>query len=116
MPVSECYTCGGHLYWKWEEACEKFGFGDGDGQVETWNVESVLVDAGYEVTVDGWGLHNTVITSIKKEGVDLHGRLTHFLRFIAFNLNPLLGEKRLSYRHVGWSNVVHNSMQNLGQF
>lgn len=70
MPVTECDTCDGELHWLWEEAFDKFGFNDGDGQVETWQVESVLARAGYEVKVEGWGLHNTVITSIKKDGIE----------------------------------------------
>ncbi|MEZ5551533.1 MAG: hypothetical protein R3E82_11630 [Pseudomonadales bacterium] len=68
MPICECDNCGGELHWRWEEAFEKFGFMDGDGQVETWQVESVLIDAGCEVVVEGWGLHNTVIISIKQAG------------------------------------------------
>jgi hypothetical protein len=70
MPQSECDHCGGTLSWSWTEAFEKFGFGDGDGQVETWQVETILAGAGYEVTVEGWGMHNTVITSIKKNGTE----------------------------------------------
>ena len=42
MPVSECDYCGGTLTWDWTEAFEKFGFQDGDGQVETWQVENAL--------------------------------------------------------------------------
>ena len=70
MPITECDTCGGPFRWSWTEAFEKFGFMDGDGQVETWNVETILAEAGYEVVVQGWGMHNTVITSIKKNGVE----------------------------------------------
>lgn len=68
MVITTCDNCGGTLHWDWSEAFAKFGFGDGDGQVETWQVESVLVEAGYEVKVEDWGSHNTVITSIKKDG------------------------------------------------
>ncbi len=71
MACTECNTCGGTLHWDWTEAFAKFGFGDGDGQVETYEVEDVLIDAGYKVEVDSWGLHNTVITSIKKNGQEL---------------------------------------------
>lgn len=72
MPTVECDCCGSLNYrWIWEEAFDKFGFNDGDGQVEAWQVESVLAEAGYEVTVDGWGMHNTVITSLKHDGVEL---------------------------------------------
>ena len=71
MPISTCDHCGGDYRWSWTEAFEKFGFGDGDGQVETWQVEAVLVEAGFDVTVEGWGLHNTLITSIKQDKIEL---------------------------------------------
>ena len=71
MVQTTCDNCGGTLHWDWTEAFAKFGFGDGDGQVETWQVEAVMAEAGYAVTVEDWGAHNTVITSIKKEGVEL---------------------------------------------
>jgi len=71
MPVSECDNCGGSYAWSWTEAFEKFGFMDGDGQVETWQVEAVLTDAGYAVTVEEWGMHNTVIVSIRKDEAEL---------------------------------------------
>lgn len=70
MPVTTCDTCGGDYRWNWEEAFDKFGFKDGDGQVETWQVEAVLTEAGYECIVEGWGLHNTVISSIRKDGTE----------------------------------------------
>ena len=73
MPQSNCETCGGvgQLMWRWEEAFDKFGFNDGDGQVETWQVRNVLEDAGYDVTEIAWGLHNVIIHSIKKGGIEL---------------------------------------------
>lgn len=72
MPKVQCDYCGSHDYfWSWEEAFDKFGFNDGDGQVETWQVEAVLAEAGYTVTVEGWGMHNTVIVSIQKDGREL---------------------------------------------
>ncbi|MCG7870513.1 MAG: hypothetical protein JAZ11_00235 [Candidatus Thiodiazotropha lotti] len=64
-------SCGGLLHWDWTEAFAKFGFNDGDGQIETWQVENILLAAGYEVTVDNRGPHNTLITSVKKDGVEL---------------------------------------------
>ncbi len=70
MPFSDCDYCGGTFAWSWTEAFEKFGFMDGDGNVETWTVEMVLSEAGYEVKVEEWGMHNTVITSIMKNGVE----------------------------------------------
>lgn len=70
MATSECDYCGNEFYWNWEEAFDKFGFNDGDGQIETWQVEDVLIDAGYTVKKLKWGLHNLLITSIKKNGVE----------------------------------------------
>mgnify|MGYP000102369262 FL=1 len=71
MVEAICERCGGPLYWDWTEAFAKFGFGDGDGQGETWQVEDALTEAGYAVTVEQWGLHNTVITSIKGDEAEL---------------------------------------------
>lgn len=71
MAVSDYDNCEATYHWKWEKAFEKFGFGDGDGQVETYQVEAVLTEAGYEVEVNQWRLHNTVISSIKKDGNEL---------------------------------------------
>ncbi len=67
MPVSTCNSCGGHYRWQWEEAFDKFGFGDGEAQVETDTVVAVLENAGYVVEANPWGLHNVIITSIKDE-------------------------------------------------
>jgi len=71
MPIDVCENCGGQYSWKWEEAFEKFGFNDSDGQVETNQVATVLIEAGYNVEVSGWGVHNTVIISIKKNNKEL---------------------------------------------
>lgn len=71
MPISECDNCGNTYQWLWEEAFDKFGFNDGDGQVETYEVEDVLREAGYAVEMQQWGLHNLVISSIKKDGDEL---------------------------------------------
>lgn len=60
--------CKADVQWEWEEAFDKFGFMDGDGLVETQTVADVLTDAGYEVVVEEWGMHNTIITEIKKQG------------------------------------------------
>lgn len=70
MPNSTCDTCGGHYQWQWEDAFDKFGFGDGDGQRETCTVVTVLEKAGYVVETSEFGLHNEVIDSIKKDGVE----------------------------------------------
>lgn len=71
MVSTTCLSCGGTLHWDWTESFAKFGFNDGDGQIETWQVEDVLIASGYEVMVDQWGCHNTLITSIKKDGEEL---------------------------------------------
>lgn len=71
MVMTTCDCCGGDYHWSWPEAFDKFGFNDGCGQIETWEVEAVLTEAGYDVSVVGWGMHNTVIHSIKRDGVEL---------------------------------------------
>lgn len=65
MPIVTCSTCGSDYHWQWEEAFDKFGFNDGDGQVETDTVIAVLADAGYVAEAHPWGWHNIVIHSIK---------------------------------------------------
>jgi hypothetical protein len=52
------------------EAFDKFGFGDGDGLVMTSSVADILIEAGYAVETEHWGLHNVIITSIKRDGVE----------------------------------------------
>ena len=71
MPITTCLTCCGEYHWKWEEAFDKFGFGDGDGQVETYDVAAALERAGYIVEIETWGLHNTLIVSIVKDGEEM---------------------------------------------
>lgn len=71
MPSTTCKTCHHTtLTWSWTEAFDKFGFDDGDGQVVTETVADVLRAAGYVVSVEPWGWHNVVITSIMKDGVE----------------------------------------------
>ena len=67
MSITTCPTCDGDLHWDWAEAFDKFGFGDGDGLVMTESVAEVLQDAGYTVELVEWGLHNTIINSIKRD-------------------------------------------------
>lgn len=67
MSTSTCPTCGNDVYWTWEEAFDKFGFGDGDGMVMTDHVADALRQAGYTVSVAPWGIHNVTIASIKTE-------------------------------------------------
>ncbi|MEO0620497.1 MAG: hypothetical protein AAFZ01_14615 [Pseudomonadota bacterium] len=64
MPITTCDHCGGDYRWSWSEAFDKFGFGDGDGQVMTDDVCDVLIRAGFETRQLIWGCHNVVITSI----------------------------------------------------
>lgn len=70
MPRTQCITCHNDYDWSWTEAFDKFGFGDGDGQVMTATVADVLEHAGYDVDYEPWGLHNEVITSIKLHDVE----------------------------------------------
>ena len=66
MHLTFCPTCSETHTWTWEEAFDKFGFGDGDGLVMTHLVVQALRDAGYRVTSERWGCHNVVINSIRK--------------------------------------------------
>lgn len=68
MPKSNCPICGAVHQWRWEEAFDKFGFGDGNGDVQTATVVSVLRQAGYLAVSNRWGLHNDVIDTISKSG------------------------------------------------
>lgn len=65
MSFSTCPTCFNTLEWSWEEAFDKFGFGDGDGLVMTEHVAAALRTHGYTVLVEAWGIHNVTIASIK---------------------------------------------------
>ena len=72
MSFSTCPTCFNTVDWSWEEAFDKFGFGDGDGLVMTEHVAAALRKNGYVVTTHTWGSHNTIITSIVgKRGKEL---------------------------------------------
>jgi len=57
--------------WTWQEAFSKFGFGDGDAWIGTYLVANFLSDEGYEVDYDRWGIHNTVISKLSKNGISL---------------------------------------------
>ncbi len=71
MPLTNCAICGSQIPWSWEDAFNKFGFGDGDGQVMTDEVVAALQQSGFDVISHRWGLHNDVIVSIRKHGTDL---------------------------------------------
>lgn len=66
---SNCPTCGHTHYWSWEEAFDKFGFGDGDDLIMTEVVAEVLRRHGYTVEAKIAGLHNAIITDITRDGV-----------------------------------------------
>ena len=53
------------VHWQWEEAFDKFGFGDGDGLNFTGEVVAFLKELGYECDCGG-GMHNWMIQSITK--------------------------------------------------
>lgn len=78
MPTTQCELCGNEHSWKWEEAFEKFGFGDGAAAFLTDEVCTALNNAGYWTQTEAWGIHNTVITSIKnpegREFIECEGR------------------------------------------
>lgn len=72
MSFSTCPKCFSTIDWSWEEAFDKFGFGDGDSLVMTDHVADALREHGYVVTTHEWGSHNTIITSIVgKRGKEL---------------------------------------------
>lgn len=71
MSYTICPSCGMKHEWSWEEAFDKFGFGDGDGLVMTEVVADALRAAAYEVKVQPWGIHNVVITAISRNGTAL---------------------------------------------
>lgn len=66
-----CPTCGNPYRWAWEEAFDKFGFGDGDGIVMTPLVVEALQEHGYTVEFNTWGMHNTLIFAIARDGKSL---------------------------------------------
>ena len=60
------------IYWEWEEAFSKFGFGDGDGPNFTHLVVDFIDSLGYEAFGKDWGLHNYMIVKIlDKDGNDI---------------------------------------------
>lgn len=71
MPVTKCAHCNSDFQWDWEDAFLKFGFGDGADGYLTGVVANALRSGGYVVKVEAWGIHNEVIDSIAKAGVEL---------------------------------------------
>ena len=78
MSTTRCSACGHEHDWNWTEAFDKFGFDDGDGLVMTETVVSVLSAAGYTVSFYKWGLHNSIICSIARDGTELIPEGTKF--------------------------------------
>ena len=64
MPTEE-------IEWVWEEAFDKFGFGDGDGWNGTDRVAAFIEEQGYETDCDVWGIHNYMIMDIKRAGASI---------------------------------------------
>lgn len=52
------------IEWEWEEAFDKFGFGDGDGWNGTDIVGDFIESLGYGVVCDQWGIHNYMIMDL----------------------------------------------------
>jgi hypothetical protein len=72
MSITACPTCNHQHHWTWEDAFDKFGFGDGDGLVMTDHVADALRQRGYTVVVEPWGVHNVIITKLcSKAGASL---------------------------------------------
>jgi|688.fasta_scaffold119457_2 hypothetical protein len=55
--------------WTWEEAFDKFGFGDGDGLNMTDDVASAIAGRfpNLDVTTETWGIHNYIIFAITEK-------------------------------------------------
>ena len=71
MSITHCPTCCQETTWSWTDAFDKFGFNDGDGLIMTEHVAETLTKAGYTVSTQTWSIHNVIITSIKRDGVEL---------------------------------------------
>ena len=71
MTYTICPSCGMKHEWSWEDAFDKFGFGDGDGLVMTEVVADSLRGEGYDVEVQPWGMHDVVITAVSRDSVPL---------------------------------------------
>lgn len=72
MTHHKCKHCGNTYHWS--HAFAKFGYddgdGDGDGNIQTTSVAQILENAGYTVHFSRWSPHNTLIYSIKKNGIE----------------------------------------------
>ena len=59
------------IHWHWEEAFQKFGFGDGDGWNGTHLVGGALMDLGYSYEAETAGMHNCIIVRLSKDGQEV---------------------------------------------
>jgi hypothetical protein len=56
------------IEWNWEEAFDKFGFGDGDSWNGTGEIQSWFEDElGWTSESDSWGCHNYIIFSLQDD-------------------------------------------------
>ncbi|MCG7861107.1 MAG: hypothetical protein JAZ18_01805 [Candidatus Thiodiazotropha endolucinida] len=68
MCKRKCPHCGNRYHW--HHAFSKFGYDDGEGKVETPDIARVLQRAGFTVEYASWPAHNTIISSIRKNGTE----------------------------------------------
>lgn len=68
MTDTRCKHCGNLFHW--HNAFSKFGYNDGDGDVQTPLIAQALEHAGYSVKYSRWSPHNTIIYSIQKAGIE----------------------------------------------
>ena len=69
MACDKCEYCENRYHWS--HAFSKFGYDDGDGKIETPDIAELLESEGYDVCYGRWLGHNTLIFSIKKDGMEL---------------------------------------------
>jgi len=74
----QCRHCGNKYHWR--EAFSKFGFDDGDGDIKTPHIAEALEFASYYVKYSKWFMHNELIYSIKKNGIEYMPVETHEYR------------------------------------
>ncbi|MCF6252890.1 MAG: hypothetical protein L3J75_16715 [Methylococcaceae bacterium] len=68
MKNLKCNTCGNSYHWR--EAFAKFGFDDGDRNLQTPRIVQALDNARYHVKYSRQSPHNTLIYSIEKDSVE----------------------------------------------
>mgnify|MGYP006074374747 CR=1 FL=1 len=78
MRPHKCKHCGNRYHWN--HAFSKFGYDDGNGNIETPAIAHLLETAGYRVKYERWCAHNVIITSIQKDGIELMPLLDQSIR------------------------------------